>query len=107
MTEHKVYLSINSAQSVRLEKGTTEFKIFFKQMPVTFKIYADFKCNLESVEHYEGSYSKKYQDHNPRSFAYKIVCFDDKFSKPLFLEANMLLLNLLKQFLSPMNTVKR
>ena len=28
-------------------------------MPVTFKIYADFKCNLESVEHYEGSYSKK------------------------------------------------
>ena len=96
MTEHKVCLSINSAQSVRLGKGTTEFKNFLQQMPVTFKIYADFECNLESVEHYEGSYSKKYQDHNPCSFAYKLVCVDDKLSKPLFIEANMLLLNLLK-----------
>ena len=29
-------------------------------MHVPFKIYADFKCNLESVESYEGPYSKKY-----------------------------------------------
>ena len=60
LTEHKeVCLSINSAQSVRLEKGTTEFKNYFKQIPVSFKIYADFECNLESAESYEGSYSKK------------------------------------------------
>ena len=31
---------------------------------------------------YEGSYSKKYQDHIPCSFAYKLVCVDDKFTKP-------------------------
>ena len=43
----------------RLEKGTIEFKMYFKQIPVPFKIYADFECNLKSVESYEGSYSKK------------------------------------------------
>ena len=52
-------LSINGAQSVRLGKGSTEFKNYFKQIPVPFKIYADFECNLKSVESYEGSYSKK------------------------------------------------
>ena len=60
MTEHKeVCLSINGAQSVRFEKGTIEFKNHFKQMPVPFKVFPDFECNLESVESYEGSYSKK------------------------------------------------
>ena len=84
LTKHKeVCLSINGAQSVRLEKGTIEFKNYFKQIPVPFKIYADFECNLKSVESYEGFYSKKYQDHIPCSFAYKLVCVDDKFTKPI------------------------
>ena len=63
----KVCLSINGAKSVRLEKGTIKFKKIFKQIPVPFKFYADFVCNLKSVESYEGSYSKKYQDHIPCS----------------------------------------
>ena len=76
LTKHKeVCLSINGAQSVRLEKGTIKFKSCFKQIPVPFKIYAD--------ERYEGSYTKKYQDHIPCSFAYKLVCVDDKFIKPI------------------------
>ena len=84
LTKHKeVCLSINGAQSVRLEKGTIEFKNYFKQIPVPFKIYADFECNLKSVESYEGSYSKKYQDHIPCSFAYKLVCVVDEFSKSI------------------------
>ena len=59
LTEHKkVCLSINGVKSVRLEKGTIEFKNYFKQIPVPFKVYADFECNLKSVENYEGSYSK-------------------------------------------------
>ena len=74
LMEHKeACLSINGAQSVRLEKGTIEFKNYFKQIPVPFKIYADFECNLKIVESYEGSYSKKYQDHIPCSFAYKMI----------------------------------
>ena len=85
LTEHKeVCLSINGAQSVRLEKGTIEFKIYFKQIPVPFKIYADFEHNLESTESYEGSYAKKYQNHISCSFAYKLICVNDKISKPFF-----------------------
>ena len=48
-----------------------------------FKIYADFECNLENVKIYEDSCTKKYHDHIPCSFAYKIVCVDNKFSKPI------------------------
>ena len=84
MTEHKEdYLRINGKQSVRLEKGTIAFKKYFKQLPVPFKIYADLECDLESVETYEGSYSKKDPDHIPCSFAYHFVCVDDKYSKPI------------------------
>ena len=108
LTKHKeVCLSINGAQFVRLEKGTIKFKNYFKQIPVPFKIYVDFESNLEGVEIYEGFYSKKYQDHIPCSFAYKVVCTDDKFTKPLTVfRGEMLLLNLLKQFLTSMNIVK-
>ena len=56
-------------------------KNYFKQTLVPFKINADFECNLESVKNYEGSYSKKYQNHITCYFAYKLVCVDDKFSK--------------------------
>ena len=60
LTEHKeVCWSNNWAQSVRSEKGITEFKNYLKQMPVPFKFYADFECNLNNVKSYEGSYSIK------------------------------------------------
>ena len=86
MNNHKeVCLNINDAQYVRLEKGKIEFKNLFKQIPVSFKIYSDFECILNSAGSYEGSCSKKYQDHIPCSFAYKLVCIDDKFSTPIVL----------------------
>ena len=52
-------------QSVKLEKGIIEFESYFKQIPVPFKIYADFECDLKRIECYEGSYSKTYEDHIP------------------------------------------
>ena len=70
-------------QSIKTEEGIIEFKNYFKQMSVPFKIYADFECNLKNVEIYEGSCTKKYHDHIPCSFAYKIVCIDNRFSKPI------------------------
>ena len=84
LIEHKkVFLSINGAQSVRIKEGITKFKNYFKQIPVPLEVYADFECNLESDESYEGSYSKKYQDHIPCSFAYKPICVDDKSTKSI------------------------
>ena len=81
LIKHKEnYLSINGKQSVKVEKRIIEFKNYFKQIPVPFKIYADFECNLRGVESYEGSYTKKYQDLIPCSFAYKVVCIDDRFT---------------------------
>ena len=66
-----------------LEKRKIEFEKYFKQILVSFKIYADFERNLRAVECYEGSYTKKYQDHVPCSFVYKVVCIDDKFTKAI------------------------
>ena len=39
--------------------------------------------SVQRVESYEVSYFKKYQNHVPCSFAYKLVCFYDKFNKPI------------------------
>ena len=70
-SEHKeICLSINDAQSVRLEKGTIKFKYYFKQM--FRKCWKLWRFLL-----------KKHQDHIPCSFAYKLVCVDDEFTKPI------------------------
>ena len=80
MIKHKKdCLSINGVQSVKVEEGIIRSKNYFKQLSVPFKIYADFECNLKNIEIYEGSYTKKYHDHIPCSYAYKIVCIDDRF----------------------------
>ena len=71
-------LSILGQQSINLEKGTIKFKSYFKQLPIPFKIYADFECNVEC---YEDSYTKKYHERVSCSYAYKVVCIDDKYSK--------------------------
>ena len=94
LAKHKeVCLSINGTQSVRFQKGTIEFQNYFKQI-----------C----VERYEGSYPKKYQDHIPCSFAYKFVCVDDKFTKPIVVfRGKMLLTSLLKQFLKSITIIKK
>ena len=78
-------LIVNGYQGVKLEKGFTEFKNFNRQIPVPFKIYADFGCLLKGVDcgvHNNCfSYTSKYQDHIPCRFAYKLMCVDDKYSK--------------------------
>ena len=74
---------------IKLEKGFIEFKNYSRQIPVPFKIYADFECLLKNIDcdvHNDCfSYISKYQDHIPRSFFYKLVCVNDKFSKDLVL----------------------
>ena len=101
-------LNINGVQSVKVEEGIIKFENYFKQLPVPFKIYADFECNLKNVEIYEGSYTKKYHNHIPCSYAYKIVCIDDRFSKSIVVyRVKMLLMNLLEQFLKSISIVKK
>ena len=68
----------------KIRKKKFEFKNYLKQIPVPLKLYIDFEFNSKNVECYEGPYSKKYQDHVPCSFAYKLVYIHDKFTKPIF-----------------------
>ena len=80
---------INVGQNVKVEKRFIKFKNCSRQIPVPFKIYADFEFLLKGVDCGVDndcfSYTRKYQDHIPCSFAYKLVCVDDKFSKDLVL----------------------
>ena len=90
LLEHrKDCLLINGGQNVKLEQKVIEFKNFNKMIPAPFKIYADFECLLKSVDSGINndcfSYTSKYQDRIPCSFAYKFVCVNDKFSKDLVL----------------------
>ena len=41
------------------------------------------ECILKSVKSNEGFYTEKHQNHIPCSFSYKLVCVDNKFSKPI------------------------
>ena len=74
-------LSINGMQFVKVEEGIIKFENYFKQLMVPFKIYAHFECNLENVDIYKGSHTKKYHDHITCSYAYKVLYIDDRFSK--------------------------
>ena len=89
LIEHKKdCFVINDKQSVKLKSSLIRFKNYSKQIPVPSKIYADFECILKKkfiVRNSNISYTRKYQDHIPCSFAYKVVCIDNKFSKKVVL----------------------
>ena len=82
-------LIISGKQRVKLSEGIIKFSNYFKQIPVPFKIYADFECILketgvsEEIIDKNISYTKKYQNHIPCGFAYKIVGIDDRFTKDI------------------------
>ena len=98
-------LLINGGQNVKLEKGFIEFKNHNKKIPAPFKIYADFEFLLKNVDCGINndcfSYTAKYQDHFPCSFAYKLVCVNDEFSKAILFctEEEMQFINLFSLFL--------
>ena len=101
-------MSLNVVQPVRLEKETIEFKDLFKQMQVPFKIYSDFECTLNSVESYEGYCTKNIR------IVFLVVLLTNLFvlmmdlvKRLFFTEIKILLINLLKQFLKSMDTVKK
>ena len=109
LSEHKKDCSlINGGQNVKLEKGSIEFKNFNRQITVPFKISTDFECSLKGcdvgLDNDCFSYTRKYQDHISCSFAYKVVCVDNKFSKDivLYTEEKMQSTNLLSVFLKSM-----
>ena len=101
-------LIINGKPSVIFEKGIIEFKNYFKQIPVLFKTYADFECNLRGVECCEGSYTKNITITFLAVLLIKsFVLMIGLLRELLFIEVKMLLMNLLKQFLRSINIAKK
>ena len=77
-----------------------------------FKICVDFESLLKKFlindRDKNTSYNEKNQDHISCSFAYKVVCIDDKFSKRAVLyREKTRSLGLLKQFLENMIITKK
>ena len=109
LIKHKeACLSINGQQSINLEKEIIEFKNYFKQSPVPFKIYADFECNLRDAECYEGTYTKNITSMFPVVILIKLfILMINTVSQLLFIEVKIQLMNLLKQFLKNINIAKK
>ena len=112
MIEHKENcLVVNGKQSKIKKMAPISFKNYFKQLPSPLKMFADFECALKEVKSSDknnGSYTEKYQDHIPCSFAYKVVCGDNKFSaKVVLYRGKNAVIGSLYQFLMSMIIVKK
>ena len=79
---------INCEQTIKIPKKGEyiKFKNFERKIKSTFMIYADFESILlpedNGKQNPNESYTNKYQKHVACSYGYKLVCADDKFSKP-------------------------
>ena len=73
------------------------------KIPVSFKTYADFECNLRDAEIYEGFYVKKISRLQSLLFLFMIGLL----SQLLFIEVKKLLMNLLKQYLRIINIAEK
>ena len=104
MNEHKKYcLVINGKQNVKLESGFISFKNYSKQIPVTFKIYADFECILKNCD--IGVNNVFHTQGNIKTMFHKVmliklcVLIIDLVKRLCCTEEGMLLINSLNQFL--------
>ena len=99
MIKHKEKcLSVNGKQSVKLEE----------QIPVPFKIYADFECNLKKVKCNEGSYTENIKTIFLAVLLIKLfVLMTNLLRQLLFIGVKMQLMNLLKQILKNINIAKK
>ena len=89
-------LKINGKQSFKMSKmgEYIKFKNSGRKIKSPFMIYADFESILvpedNEKQNLNESYTNKYQKHVACSYGYKLVCADDKFSKPYHTYAKML-----------------
>ena len=110
LNEHRAScLKVNKKQNIIMPKfgSNVIFKNYFKMLRCPFIIYCDFESILEPVssaklDEQSVSYSEGYQHHQVCSYAYKVHCQVDKYSKSVRLyrgenAAENFLRNLLKE----------
>ena len=76
----------NKELKCRKKREYVKFKNYERKIKLPFMIYADFE-SISVLEdngkhNPEESYTSKYEKHIGCSYDYKLVCVDDKFSKP-------------------------
>ena len=83
-------LIINKKQNIVMPKFGSKvfFKNYFKMIKSPFVIYCDFESILEPIDTVKQdekttSYTTGYQNHLISSYAYKVVCQLDKYTKPI------------------------
>ena len=87
-------LTINGTQSVDVEERIIKFENYSRQLPVPFKIYADFECNLQDTEIYEISCTKNIMIMSLVVMRIRLsVLMIYLVSRLLFIEVKMLLMN--------------
>ena len=84
LNKHKeTCLLINDNITPIFEKGIIKFNNYDKQLPIPFKIYADIECYNKKINIQKGKSTKLYSKHIPNSIGAKLVCIDDKYTKPI------------------------
>ena len=76
----KQCLLINGYQAVKYGSVAIKFTNYNKQIPITFKIYANTECFLIRTNSQEGEHRVKYQEHQPNIIGAILVCIDDRFT---------------------------
>ena len=83
LNKHQEYCSNHEAVKIEMPKkdDILTFKNYYKGEKVPFIIYADMESLIKPIQSCKpnprGSYTKKYQKHEPISYSYYIKCFDD------------------------------
>ena len=80
-----VCLEINGKQTIEIPEEGSDVQVsnHHKQLQAPFAIYIDPESKRLNRDHADISYTDKYQDHIVSSCGYKVVCIDDRFSKPV------------------------
>ena len=109
INHRKNCLIINKKQNIIMPKFGSKvfFKNYHKMIKSPFVIYCDFESILQPIDLVKEdekttSYTTEYQNHKISSYAYKVVCQLEKYSKPIKLyrgenAVNHFLSNLLKE----------
>ena len=87
LDEHLPYCKQHGAQKIELpdeENKWLRFENFRRQLKTPFVIYADFESITKKIiDPSIDSNTKKYQEHEACGYAYKVVCEDSRYSKPI------------------------
>ena len=92
----------------KLEEGIFKFENYFKQIPVPFKIYADFECNFKKLNAMKFLIQKNIRTIFLVVLLIKLfVLIINLLNQLLYIEVKMQPMNLLKQFLKNINIAKK